>query len=69
MPRGSKISIEERIQKQTEIVEKAKEKYDKELSKLKELQSEEQEEKRREILNAIEESGKSMDELYEFLNS
>lgn len=69
MPRGSKISIEERISKQTEIVEKAKEKYEKELSKLKDLQSEEEEEKRREILNAIEESGKTTEELMEFLKS
>lgn len=62
-------SMEEQIAKQEEAVAKAKEKYDSEVSKLKDLYAKRDEIKRKELLKAVENSRKSYDEIMQFLTS
>ena len=49
------ISLEEQIKKQEEAVLKVKEKYDSEMIKLKDLYAKRNEEKKKELLKAVEE--------------
>ena len=49
------ISLEEQIKKQEETVLKVKEKYDSEMIKLKDLYAKRNEEKKKELLKAVEE--------------
>lgn len=49
------ISLEEQIKKQEETVLKVKEKYDSEMMKLKDLYAKRNEEKKKELLKAVEE--------------
>lgn len=63
------ISIDEKIAKQQEAVDKAKAKYDAAVAELKELQDKKDDEKRKEVIDAIASSGKSMDEIMTFLNN
>jgi hypothetical protein len=68
MPRPKKqIAIEELIQKQVETVEKAKEKYDTDSAKLEELYAQRDESQKEHLLNAVEKSSKSYDEIIAFL--
>jgi hypothetical protein len=68
MPRPKKqIAIEELIQKQVETVEKAKEKYDTDSAKLEELYAQRDEIRKEHLLNAVEKSSKSYDEIIAFL--
>lgn len=62
-------SMEEQIAKQEEAVAKAKEKYDSEVEKLKDLYAKRDEIKRKELLKAVENSRKSYDEIMQFLMS
>ena len=52
---GKMISLEEQIKKQEETVLKVKEKYDSEMMKLKDLYAKRNEEKKKELLKAVEE--------------
>ena len=63
------ISIEEQITKQEEAVAKAKEKYDSEVAKLKDLHMKRDEAKKKELIKAIENSRKSYDEIMTFITS
>lgn len=63
------ISIEEQITKQEEAVAKAKEKYDSEVAKLKDLHMKRDEAKKKELIKAIENSKKSYDEIMTFITS
>jgi len=63
MANRKKISIEDEILKQREVVQKCKEKFDKESKKLNELLKKQEEEKKKELLDAIAASGKSIDEV------
>ncbi len=63
------ISIEEQITKQEEAVAKAKEKYDSEVAKLKDLHMKRDEAKKKELIKAIENSKKSYDEIMAFITS
>lgn len=67
MPR--KIGIDEKIQAQEEALQKAKEKYDAAQAKLEELKKKKEKEKEKELIDAIAASGKTADEVIEFLNS
>jgi hypothetical protein len=68
MPRPKKeVSIEELIQKQEEIVAKSKAKYDADVAKLKDLHAQKDEIRKKELLNAVENSGKSYEEILAFL--
>ena len=66
-PRKNNITIDEEILKQEEQVAKSKAKYDAEVKKLKDLQSRRDEIKKKELLEAIEKSGKDYDEIMKFL--
>ena len=61
------IGMKELIEKQEGAVAKAKEKYDLEVTKLKDLYAKRDEEKKKELLKAVESSGKSYDEIMTFL--
>ena len=63
------IPIEEQIAKQDEAVQKAKEKYDYEVAKLKDLHRKRDEAKKKELIKAIENSRKSYDEIMAFITS
>ena len=63
------ISIEEQIKKQEEAVTKAKERYDSEVARLKDLHVKRDEAKKKELIKAIENSKKSYDEIMAFLTS
>ena len=61
------ISIQDAIMKQEEVVAKAKEKYETEINKLKELYAKREEEKKEELFEAVEKSGKSYEEIMAYL--
>lgn len=63
------ISIEEQIIKQEEAVTKAKEKYDSEVAKLKDLHVKRDEARKKELLKAIENSGRTYDEIMDYIRS
>lgn len=63
------ISIEERIATQEQEVLKAKKKYDAENSKLKELYRKRDEGRKKELLEAIDGSSKSYEEIMAFIHS
>ena len=61
------VSIQDAIMKQEEVVAKAKEKYETEINKLKELYAKRDEEKKEELFEAVEKSGKSYEEIMAYL--
>lgn len=63
------ISLEEQIKKQEETVLKVKEKYDSEMMKLKDLHAKRNEEKKKELLKAVENSTKTYEEIMAFICS
>lgn len=63
------LSIEEKIERAKKEVEKAKEKYDAAVDNLDALIEEEKNVRQMRLLEAIENSGKSNEEILEFLNS
>lgn len=63
------ISIEEQIIKQEEAVTKAKEKYDSEVAKLKDLHVKRDEARKKELLKAVENSGRTYDEIMDYIRS
>lgn len=60
-------SINDEITKQEEAVSKAKAKYDAEVMKLKDLYAKRDEQKKKELLAAVEKSSKSYEEIMAFL--
>ena len=68
MARPKKItSIEEEIAKQEEAVEKSKVKYDAEVRKLKDMYAKRDEARRKALLDAIEKSNRSYEEILSFV--
>lgn len=63
------VSIEEVIRVQEESVAKAKAKYDAEVTKLKDLLAKRDEMKKKELLEAVEKSNKTYEEIMEFLKA
>ena len=61
------VSIQDAIMKQEEVVAKAKEKYETEINKLKELYAKRDEEKKEELFETVEKSGKSYEEIMAYL--
>lgn len=61
------ISMKDEIAKQEEIVAKSKAKYDADVKKLKDLYAKQDEMKKKELLAAVEKSGKSYDEIMRYL--
>lgn len=67
--RKNQISIEEEIEKQEEQVAKSKAKYDTDVRRLKDLYAKKDEIKKKELLEAVEKSSKSYDEIMLFLKT
>ena len=63
------VSIEEVIRVQEDAVAKAKAKYDAEVAKLKDLLAKRDEMKKKELLEAVEKSNKTYEEIMEFLTA
>ena len=63
------VSIDEKIAKAQVVVEKTKEKYEAAVKELRNLIDKKQALKKQELLNAIEYSSKSYEEIYDFLVS
>lgn len=63
-----RISVEEKIDKQKEVVAKAKMKYDSALDELKKLMKKKQEMEGKELLDAFVNSDKSLEEILAFMN-
>ena len=66
-PRKNNITIDEEIIKQEEQVSKSKAKYDAGVKKLKDLYAKKDEMKKRELLEAVEKSSKTFEEIMGFL--
>ena len=62
-PRKNNITIDEEIIKQEEQVSKSKAKYDADVKKLKDLYAKKDEMKKRELLEAVEKSSKTFEEI------
>ena len=62
-------SMEEEIVKQEEAVEKSKEKYDAEVKKLNEMYAKREEARRKALLDAVEKSSKSYEEIMAFVTA
>lgn len=65
-PRKNNITIDEEIIKQEEQVSKSKAKYDADVKKLKDLYAK-KDEKKKELLAAVEKSSKTYEEILRFL--
>ena len=63
------VSIDEAIAKQEEVVAKLREKYDANVKKLKDLYEKKDEEKKKALLKAVENSKRSYEEVMAFLAS
>ena len=63
----TRITIEEKIEKQKAVVSKAKDKYDAALSELEKLMSRRDELRRKELMEAFMKSDRTYDEIMEFL--
>ena len=68
-PRKNNLSIDEEIVKQEEQVSKSKEKYDADVKKLKDLYAKRDEIKRKELLEAVEKSSRTYEEIMKFLKT
>ena len=66
-PRKNNITIDEEIIKQEEQVSKSKAKYDADVKKLKDLYAKKDEIKKKELLEAVEKSSKTFEEIMGFL--
>ena len=66
MPRGS-IDIDTKIQKQEEVVAKKKEQYEKAVADLETLKQKRDKALKEKLIQAIDSSGKSYDEILAFL--
>lgn len=62
------ISIDEKIEKQKEVVFALKDKYDAAVAELDKLLQKRKELQKKELMSAIENSGKSYEEIIAFLN-
>ena len=65
----TRITIEEKIEKQKEVVSKAKDKYEAALSELEKLMSKRDEVRRKELMEAFMKSSRTYDEIMEFLGA
>lgn len=63
-----RISIDEKIERQKQVVSKAKDKYEAELEILEQLMKKRKDLQNKEIMRAIEKSKKTFDEIVKFLN-
>lgn len=64
-----KISIDDRIEQQKQVVSKAKDRYEVELEQLNQLMKKRDELRNKELLQAIEHSNRSFEEIMDFLGT
>ena len=64
-----KISIDDKIEQQKLVVSKAKDKYEAELEQLNQLMKKRDELHNKELLQAIEQSNRSFEEIMDFLST
>lgn len=64
-----RISIDDKIEQQQQVVSKAKDKYEAELEILNQLIKKRDEIRNKELLQAIEHSSRSFEEIIDFLNT
>lgn len=64
-----KISIDDRIEQQKLVVSKAKDRYEAELEQLNQLMKKHDELRNKELLQAIEHSNRSFEEIMDFLGT
>ena len=68
-PRKQNRTLDEVIAEQEEVVRKAREKYDRDVQKLKDLYTKRDEAKIKALLDAIEKSNRSYEEIMTFLTA
>lgn len=68
-PRKNNITIDEEIVRQEEQVSKSKAKYDADVKRLKDLYAKKDEIKKKELLEAVEKSSRTYEEIMEFLKT
>ena len=66
---GRRITIDEKIERQKEVVSKIKDKYDAALDELEKLMQKRDELRRKELMDAFVKSDRTYDEIMEFLKS
>ena len=66
---GRRITIDEKIERQKEVVSKIKDKYDAALDELEKLMQKREELRRKELMDAFVKSDRTYDEIMEFLKS
>ena len=64
-----KISIDDKIEQQKQVVSKAKDRYEAELEQLNQLMKKRDELRNKELLQAIEQSNRSFEEIMDFLGT
>ena len=64
-----KLSIDDKIEQQKLVVSKAKDRYEAELEQLNKLMKKRDELRNKELLQAIEQSRRSFEEIIDFLNT
>lgn len=69
MMAGRRITIDEKIERQKEVVSKIKDKYDAALDELEKLMQKREELRRKELMDAFVKSDRTYDEIMEFLKS
>lgn len=65
----TRITIEEKIERQKEVVSRAKDKYDNALDELERLMQKREELRRKELMDAVINSDRTYDEIMEFLKT
>lgn len=68
-PRKQNRTLEEIITEQEEVVRKSREKYDRDVQKLKDLYAKRDEEKKKALLEAVNKSARSYEEIMAFLSA
>lgn len=66
---GRRIAIDEKIERQKEVVSRIKDKYDAALDELEKLMQKRDELRRKELMDAFVKSDRTYDEIMEFLKS
>lgn len=64
-----KINIDDKIEQQKQVVSKAKDRYEAELEQLNQLMKKRDELRNKELLQAIEQSNRSFEEIMDFLGT
>lgn len=64
----TRVSLDEKIEAQKQLVDKNKEKYEASLAELEQLMTKRDQLRQKELMDAIEASGRSYEEILAFLN-